>query len=111
MTCKKTKNDHVNDQVNILQLTNNQLAILNLIKQSDQTNDQVNTLSISQKLKLSYSTVKRAIYVLQQNNFIKRIGSDKQWQRPQAKGKLLPPLWQTSPLISRETTLLARLLA
>jgi DNA-binding MarR family transcriptional regulator len=74
---KDPKNDHVNDQVNILQLTSNQLAILNLIKQSDQTNDQVNTLSISQKLKLSYSTVKRAIYVLQQNNFIKRIGSDK----------------------------------
>ncbi len=77
VTIPRPTKDQANDQVNALQLTDNQQTILEFIKTCDQANDQVNTQVISQKLKLSYSTVKRAIYVLLKNNYIKRVGSDK----------------------------------
>ena len=69
--------DQVNDQVNLLQLTENEEKVFYLVKNSDQVNDQVTTGYIAQQLGLSYSTIQRVIRSLKQKNLIQHVGSDK----------------------------------
>ena len=82
---EKVTSDQVNDQVNILQLTDNQRDVLRVITAVDQVSDQVadqvkdtvTTSYIAAKLNLSYSTVKRALRVLKELGLVVRCGSDK----------------------------------
>ena len=73
--------DQLNDQVKLLQLTDNERKVYYFIKEFDQVNDQVNdrltTIYIAQKFSLSYSTIQRILRVLKQKNLIQHIGSDK----------------------------------
>lgn len=73
--------DPLNDQVKLLQLTDNERKVYYFIKEFDQVNDQVNdrltTIYIAKKLSLSYSTIKRILRVLKQKNLVQRVGSDK----------------------------------
>ena len=74
-------NDPLNDQVKLLQLTDNERKVYYFIKEFDHVNDQVNdrltTIYIAKKLSLSYSTIKRILRVLKQKNLVQRVGSDK----------------------------------
>lgn len=79
-------NDQVNDQVKLLQLTENEKKIFYLLKGIDQVNDQVNdqltTGYIAKQLGMSYSTVQRILRTLKQKDIVYREGSDKKgyWQ-------------------------------
>ena len=74
-------NDQLNDQVKLLQLTDNERKVYYFIKEFDQVNDQLNdqltTIYIAQKLGMSYSTIKRALRVLKQKDLVQRAGSKK----------------------------------
>lgn len=74
--------DQVNDQVKILQLTENEEKVFYFIKEFDQVNDQLTTGYIARKMGLSYSTIQRVLRVLKQKNMVQRVGSDKTgfWQ-------------------------------
>lgn len=70
-------NDHANDQVKYLQLTENEKKVFYIIRDFDQVNDQLSTKYIAQQLGVSYSTIQRSLRLLKQKNIVQRIGSDK----------------------------------
>jgi ATP-dependent DNA helicase RecG len=78
------KDDTINVQVNITELTDRQRKIFETIKNgmlnvqvNDQVNVQVNIQSLATLLKVSEKTVRRDIYVLRDMNLIQYVGSDK----------------------------------
>jgi ATP-dependent DNA helicase RecG len=73
--------DQLNDQLKLLQLTDNERKVYYFIKEFDQVNDQLNdqltTIYIAQKLGVSYSTIKRVLSMLKQKDLVQRVGSKK----------------------------------
>jgi ATP-dependent DNA helicase RecG len=78
--------DQLNDRLNSLQLTENEIKIYYFIREfdhaDDQINDQLTTNYIASKLGLSYSTIQRILRVLKQKYMVQRVGSKKTgyWQ-------------------------------
>ena len=75
-----TLNDTINGQINILELTDRQRDIYNIIKNgtiNDTINDTINAQMLSDIFGTSVITIKRDLYVLRDMNLVKYVGSNK----------------------------------
>lgn len=66
----KSKNDSINDQINI---TETEIKIIELVKQ----NNQITRMELANTLKVNESTIKRTINKVKNKGILKRIGANK----------------------------------
>lgn len=80
------KNEPLNGDINGIQLTENQRRVYNYLKimaqNGEPLNEPLNTTHIANELNMAYSTVKRIMKFLEQNNLVLHVGSKKTgyWQ-------------------------------
>ena len=79
------QNEPLNDSLSTIHLSENQSKVYTFIKLmahnndtlNDSLNEPLNTAYISTRLAMPYSTTKRIVKFLEQNNLIRRVGSKK----------------------------------